>query len=68
MTHGGPGMSSTRSAVQRTTGSVATGNGRDATLIDLDDRNLDLAYDRIGGLFLDVRPEPPRPIVDLPPL
>ena len=37
-----------------TTGSVATGNGRDATLIDLDERNLDLAYDRIGGLFLEV--------------
>lgn len=35
-----------------TTGSVATGNGRDATLIDLDEKNLGLAYDRIGGLFL----------------
>jgi site-specific DNA-methyltransferase (adenine-specific) len=55
-----------------TTGSVATGNGRDATLIDLDERNLDLAYDRIGGLFLtegdgltpsEVDPLPARQIV-----
>jgi hypothetical protein len=37
-----------------TTLSVATGNGRDAIGIDLDARNLDLAYDRIGGLFLNV--------------
>ena len=51
-----------------TTGSVATGNGRDATLIDLDDRNLDLAYDRIGGLFLQERYEPPVKIVDTRPL
>jgi hypothetical protein len=51
-----------------TTGSVATGNGRDALLIDLDDRNLDLAYHRIGGLFLDVREDPPRQIVDTRPL
>lgn len=35
-----------------TTGAVATGLGRDATLIDLDDRNLDLARNRIG-MFLD---------------
>ena len=47
---------------------MATGNGRDATLIDLDDRNLELAYDRIGGLFLQERYEPPVRIVDLPPL
>lgn len=51
-----------------TTGSVATGNSRDATLIDLDNRNLDLAYDRIGGLFLNVRSDEARPIIDLPPL
>jgi DNA methylase len=36
-----------------TTGSVATGCGRDALLIDLDDRNIDLARDRIG-MFLEV--------------
>jgi len=34
-----------------TTGAVATGLGRDCTLIDLDERNLDLARERIG-LFL----------------
>lgn len=36
-----------------TTGMVATGLGRDAVLIDLDERNADLAYDRIG-MFLTV--------------
>jgi DNA methylase len=36
-----------------TTAAVATGLGRDATLIDLDDRNLDLARHRIG-MFLEV--------------
>lgn len=36
-----------------TTGAVATGLGRDCTLIDLDGRNIDLARDRIG-MFLDV--------------
>lgn len=35
-----------------TTGMVATGLGRDAILIDIDARNLDLARDRIG-LFLE---------------
>jgi len=34
-----------------TTGLVATGNGRDALLIDIDERNVDLARDRIG-MFL----------------
>lgn len=34
-----------------TTGAVATGLGRDCTLIDIDPRNLDLARDRIG-MFL----------------
>ena len=37
-----------------TTGLVATGHGRDCTMIDIDDRNADLAVDRIGALFLDV--------------
>lgn len=37
-----------------TTGMVATGHGRDAILIDLDERNADLARERIG-MFLDVR-------------
>ena len=63
-----PGMVLDPFAGSGTTGSVATGNGRDALLIDLDDRNLDLAYHRIGGLFLDVREEPPRTIVDTQPL
>ena len=36
-----------------TTGQVATGNGRDAILIDLDERNADLARERIG-MFLTV--------------
>lgn len=36
-----------------TTGMVASGVGRDAILIDLDDRNLDLARERIG-MFLEV--------------
>jgi DNA modification methylase len=31
---------------------VATGNGRDAIGIDIDKRNLDLAVDRVGPLFL----------------
>lgn len=39
-----------------TTGLVATGQGRDAILIDLDERNADLAVDRIGALFLEVVP------------
>ena len=36
-----------------TTGMVATGHGRDAILIDLDERNVDLARERLG-MFLDV--------------
>lgn len=35
-----------------TTGAVATGNGRDAVLIDLDERNRELARDRIGLWFV----------------
>jgi len=38
-----------------TTGAVATGNSRDAILVDIDERNVDLGFDRIGGLFLEVR-------------
>lgn len=37
-----------------TTGAVATGLGRDALLIDLDPRNIDLALARVGPLFLTV--------------
>lgn len=37
-----------------TTGMVATGRGHDAILIDLDERNADLAVDRIGPLLLEV--------------
>jgi len=44
-----------------TTGMVAVGLGRDAICIDIDDRNADLAVERIG-MFVeveDVRPVPP---------
>lgn len=34
-------------------GAVATGLGRNATLIDLDERNLELARDRVGPLLFD---------------
>lgn len=34
-----------------TTGAVATGHGRDAILIDLDRKNVELARDRVGPLF-----------------
>ncbi len=37
-----------------TTGMVATGLGRDAILIDIDERNAELALERIGGPFLTV--------------
>ena len=36
-----------------TTGMVASSNGRDAILIDFDDRNIDLARERCG-MFLEV--------------
>ncbi len=36
-----------------TTGAVATGHGRDAVLVDLDERNADLALERCG-LFLTI--------------
>ena len=35
-------------------GAVATGLGRDATLIDLDARNVELARDRVGPLLFEV--------------
>lgn len=37
-----------------TVAEVATGHGRDAILIDIDERNAALAYARIGGLFLTI--------------
>lgn len=37
-----------------TTLAVATGHGRDAVGIDLDERNADLALDRVGPMFLEV--------------
>lgn len=41
-----------------TTLAVATGLGRDAIGIDIDERNADLAVERVGGLFLAVdRPD-----------
>jgi len=33
---------------------VATGHGRDATGIDLDESNAQLALDRVGPLFLEI--------------
>ena len=39
-----------------TTLAVATGHGRDAIGVDLDERNADLALDRVGPLFLQVEP------------
>jgi site-specific DNA-methyltransferase (adenine-specific) len=41
-----------------TTGLVATGHGHNATLIDLDGRNADLALERLG-MFLDVEHHTP---------
>ena len=35
-----------------TTGMVASGSGRDCILIDFDERNVRLAENRVGGLFL----------------
>ena len=46
-----------------TTGMVAVGHGRDAVLIDIDERNADLARERIG-MFLEV--EDRRPVVPSP--
>lgn len=46
-----------------TTAMVATGHGRNAICIDLDERNADLARERIGGLFFDV--EYPPDVVDV---
>lgn len=49
-----------------TTGAVATGLGRDAILVDLDDRNVELARERVG-MFLEVELDPlsnPVPVVE----
>jgi len=40
-----------------TTAAVATGHGRDATLIDIDERNTHLATQRVG-MFLTINPTP----------
>jgi DNA modification methylase len=45
-----------------TTGTAALDTGRDATLIDLDPRNLDLARERLG-MFLE-EPDGPKPITE----
>lgn len=37
-----------------TTGLVATGHGRDAVLIDIDERNVALARERVGPLFFEL--------------
>jgi hypothetical protein len=49
-----PGLVLDPFAGSGTTLSVATGHGRDAIGIDLDERNAVLARERIGGLFLEV--------------
>ena len=48
-----PGLVLDPFAGSGTTGAVATGMGRSCVLIDLDERNVVLARERIG-LFLDV--------------
>ena len=58
--HDHPGFNRGDRAVRRdiagsgTTLQVASGHGLDAIGIDLDSRNAELAYERIGGLFLEV--------------
>lgn len=49
------------------TGAVASGCGRDAILVDLDERNLDLARERVG-MFLEVSPTatPPHSVSGTP--
>ena len=42
-----------------TTLQVAAGHGRHGLGIDLDERNLELARERIGGLFLTDGDQPP---------
>ena len=49
-----PGLVLDPFAGSGTTLAVATGHGRDAIGIDLDERNAVLARERIGGLFLEV--------------
>lgn len=49
-----PGMVLDPFAGSGTTLAVATGHGREAIGIDLDYRNVALATDRVGGLFLEV--------------
>lgn len=46
-----------------TTGLVAMGHGLDATMIDIDERNAELAYERIGGMFLTIEHLKPSEIV-----
>lgn len=43
-----------------TTAVVATGNGRDCTLIDIDARNVDLARERVGMMLAEVTTCPPQ--------
>lgn len=62
--HWRPGVVLDPFAGSGTTLEVATGYGRDAIGIDLDERNADLAVDRIGPLLLEVEyPNPTRPRV-----
>jgi site-specific DNA-methyltransferase (adenine-specific) len=53
-----------------TTAAVATGHGRDAVLIDLNEANAGLCRERIGMFLTDIveklRDVPPRPIEDIP--
>ena len=52
--HWRPGMVLDPFAGTGTVLAVATGHGRDATGFDLDERNADLALDRVGPLLLEV--------------
>jgi DNA modification methylase len=49
-----------------TTLAVATGHGRDAIGIDLDERNAELALERVGPMFLTVERFSERPFPDGP--
>jgi site-specific DNA-methyltransferase (adenine-specific) len=49
-----PGLVLDPFAGSGTTLAVATGHGRDAIGIDLDERNAELALDRVGPMFLTV--------------
>jgi hypothetical protein len=55
--HWRPGIVLDPFAGSGTTLAVASGNGRDSIGIDLDERNVDLALDRVGPLLLQIEDE-----------